>query len=247
MAYLSCFGHRPDVRRFLWIQLFGALIWGGGVHFLGLNTVLALLPVCLWGLMAARFWHTGAWWLVIHVLFPPMVYGATQFDLAPGWYLLAFCICWLVFGQVASSGVPLYLSNRQALTLLSERIPQNACFLDVGAGTGTVLVWLAKVRNDLVLTGIEHAWLPWLAGKLRLPNSVIWRHGDYRAISFADIDVLYAFLSPIPMPELWQKARQEMKPGSCFISNTFEVPGQIPDEIIELNDWKRGRLLLWRM
>jgi hypothetical protein len=110
-----------------------------------------------------------------------------------------------------------------------------------------VLAALRRARPDLLLSGIEHAWLPWLVGRLRLPKDVSWRCDDYRHISFADTDLLYAFLSPLPMADLWQKAQREMKPGSLFISNTFSVPGQVPDQIIELNDWKRGRLLLWRM
>lgn len=247
MRYSFLFDQRPDVWRFLLIQAIGTLFWCVSVFALKLTAVVALAPASLWGILAARHWHAGRWWQIIHVIFLPLVYFAVWLDIAPGWYLLAFGICWLVFGHVASSGVPLYLSNRQALNLLSERIPQNACFLDVGAGTGTVLAYLEKARPDLVLSGIEHAWLPWLIGKLRLPASLIWQRGDYRRISFSKVDVLYAFLSPIPMLDLWQKARQEMPSGSWFISNTFEVPGEVPHEIIELNDWKRGRLLLWRI
>ncbi|SFN22186.1 hypothetical protein SAMN05660284_00897 [Formivibrio citricus] len=240
------FSQRPQVRRFLLIQLVGALFWLSGV-LLDMSASAALLPAILWSVTASLRWQAGRWWLVIHALFAPLVFFASQLDLAPGWYLLAFGISWLVFGHVASSGVPLYLSNRQALTWLSEQLPHGASFMDVGAGTGTVLAWLARTRPDLSLSGIEHAWLPWLIGKLRLSASVDWQRGDYRRVSFAGVDVLYAFLSPVPMLELWQKARQEMRAGSWFISNTFEVPGEEPDEIIELNDWKHGRLLLWRM
>lgn len=247
MDYPFSFGSRPEVRLFLLIQLAGAMLWCADVLVFGLTALPAILPVIAWSAIAARRWHTGRWWQIIHALFPVLVYLATQLELSPGWYLLAFGLCWLVFGQVASSGVPLYLSNRPALELLSERIPQNVNFLDVGAGTGTVLACLARTRPDLALSGIEHAWLPWLVGRLRLPASVDWQRGDYRLSSFSKVDVLYAFLSPVPMRDLWQKARQEMRTGSWFISNTFEVPGEEPDEIIELNDWKRGRLLLWRM
>lgn len=247
MACQSAFCFRPEVRSFLLIQLAGGFLYGLARFYCGWNTWLSLSLVMAWGILAARFWHAGSWWLGIHALFPWLAYGAFRLDISPGWYLLAFVFCWLIFGQVARSGVPLYLSNRQALDSLREHLPEGVSFLDVGAGTGTVLASLARTRSDLALKGVEHAWLPWLVGKYRLPSSVDWQRGDYRTLSFANVDVLYAFLSPLPMPDLWQKARQEMKPGSWLISNTFEIPGQKPDEIIELNDWKQGRLLIWRI
>ena len=49
------------------------------------------------------------------------------------------------------------------------------------------------------------------------------------------------------MDEVWQQARAQMKSGSLLISNSFAVPGVTPDQVIELNDWKNGKLLLWRM
>ncbi|HSX69654.1 MAG TPA: class I SAM-dependent methyltransferase, partial [Pseudomonas sp.] len=60
-------------------------------------------------------------------------------------------------------------------------------------------------------------------------------------------DVVYCFLSPAPMAELWTKARSEMRPGSLLISNSFEIPGVAPGEVIELNDWRASRLLLWHL
>ena len=48
------------------------------------------------------------------------------------------------------------------------------------------------------------------------------------------------------MPRLWEKVRREMRPGSLFISNSFDVPGFPPDETVELHDLSRARLLVWR-
>jgi hypothetical protein len=50
-----------------------------------------------------------------------------------------------------------------------------------------------------------------------------------------DYDVVYAFLSPAPMPRLWEKVQAEMQPGNLFISNSFPVPGATPDRIIEVD------------
>ncbi|MDP3440867.1 MAG: class I SAM-dependent methyltransferase, partial [Azonexus sp.] len=65
------------------------------------------------------------------------------------------------------------------------------------------------------------------------PN-ISWRWEDMWQVRLDDFDVVYAFLSPAPMPRLWEKIQAEMKPGSLFISNSFPVPGVVPSHIIEV-------------
>jgi len=55
---------------------------------------------------------------------------------------------------------------------------------------------------------------------------IVW--GNYLALDLAQADVVYAYLSPLPMSELWRKVRAEMRSGTLFISNTFAVPGIAP-------------------
>lgn len=189
------------------------------------------------------------WWWLIHAGFVPALVLALWLDWPPWCYLLAFILAWLLFGRIDRSRVPLYLSNRVALQALEGLIPVNARVLDLGAGTGTVLAWLAR-RPDIRVDGVEHAWLTWLIARLRLallrsPARV--RRGELMEASLADYDVVYAFLSPAAMPALWVKAKAEMRPGSLLISNSFTVPGVLADSVIELNDWKGASLYLWRM
>ena len=211
------------------------------------SPVVAVGFVSIIAFVLAFFLHDGAWWKWIHLFFLPLVMLFLQFDIASYWYLLALVLSWLVFGRVMVSRVPLYLSNQQALIELEACIPEKALFIDIGAGTGRVLRYLALKRPDLCLFGVELAKAPWLWGRMRLPSSVRWMNADYQAINLADFDCIYAFLSPAVMEDLWQQARSQMKTGSLLISNTFVVPGVAPDQVIELNDWKNGKLLLWRM
>lgn len=208
---------------------------------------LALTISSTLALGLARFWHDGRWWMLIHAFFLPLVWLMLFMDIDPIFYLMAFALSWLLFGRIAVNRAPLYLSNRRVLEILETHLPHGGRFLDIGAGSGTVLAWLANRRPDLVLTGIEQAWLPWLIGRLRLPGSVKWIRGDYRELDFSHFDAAYAFLSPIPMAALWIKVSAEMQSGTLFLSNTFAIPGIEPDDIIELGDWKNGKLLLWRM
>jgi hypothetical protein len=59
--------------------------------------------------------------------------------------------------------------------------------------------------------------------------------------------VVFAYLSPVPMAELWEKARREMKPGSSFISNTFAVPEFPPQQTVQVDDLHHSSLYIWRM
>lgn len=212
-----------------------------------LSARAATISIPLFAFISAFFLHDGVWWKWIHLFFLPTILIFAQLNIAPQWYLLALLLCWLIFGQVMVSRVPLYLSNRQALIQLEACIPAGSAFLDVGAGTGTVLHYLAQRRPDLNLTGVEQAKAPWLLGKLRLSRQVKWLNADYKSLDLSAYDCVYAFLSPAVMQELWGQASSQMRSGSVLISNTFVVPEVSPDQTIELNDWKHGKLLLWRM
>jgi SAM-dependent methyltransferase len=153
----------------------------------------------------------------------------------------------VVFGQIAKSRVPLFLSEKEALKILAASIRQNTQFLDIGAGTGRVLAYLSQTRPDIQLHGVELACLPWLYGRMTLGRQIDWQRDDYQNIDFSQFDYIYAYLSPAVMSEVWEKARREMKPGSRLISNSFAIDGQTPIEVLPLNDWKNGKLLIWQM
>lgn len=191
------------------------------------------------------------WWIPINLLLPPAAGLALMLPI-PGWvYLALFAALLLVYWNAGSGRVPLYLSSRRAKAELAKLLPTGkARFLDLGSGLGsTVLALAAKREGEFV--GIESAPLPFTLSWLRvtfagLPHARVV-HGDFRKHGLGGYDLVYAFLSPAPMAELFRKARAEMTTGSLFVSNTFEVPGETPDQTIELDDWRGGRLFIWRM
>jgi len=71
--------------------------------------------------------------------------------------------------------------------------------------------------------------------------------GSYWPVDLARYDVVFAFLSPVPMSALWEKARREMRERTLFISSSFEVPGQTATRVIEVDDARRTRLHVWTM
>lgn len=240
-------GSRSQFAIFLVIQLLSLLLWLALLSNTHLPPIWSLvLPSVLAACCAWRF-QDGKWWLVIHAVFLPLALILLSLQINPLYYLSAFIVSWLIFGHVVHSRVPLYLSNTKALAELAKIVPQGVRFLDIGAGTGTVLAYLAKHRPDLQLAGVELAWLPWFVGRLRLPAHIKWQRRNYNQLDFSHYDVIYAFLSPTPMPALWEKVSAQMPVGGLFISNTFSVPEVEADQLIVFNDWKGGKLLLWHM
>lgn len=179
------------------------------------------------------------WWRVIHAGFMPLVWFTQSLAVDPGWFLLAAILLLLVYRGALTGQVPLYLSNKQTVQALADLLAErgDSRFLDLGAGVGSTTVPLADALPDSHFTGYENAPLTWLVGRLLSvgrPN-IRWRWDDLWQARLGDYDVVYAFLSPAPMPRLWEKVRAEMKPGSLFISNSFPVPGVTPAHVIEVD------------
>jgi SAM-dependent methyltransferase len=218
---------------------------GDGMH--GLQ-VFVLAEGLLAGLLS-RTLGLPNWWQLINLGFFPLVMLALSAELSPHWYLAGFMMLALTSAGAVFTRVPLYLSSRQAWQTVASRLPKGneVSVVDLGCGLGGLLAHLAHARPGAILRGVDAAPLPWLISRLRLHNRASVRFGSLWDEDLTGSDVVYAYLSPAPMARLWQKARQEMKPGSLFISNTFAIPGIEPDEVVELNDLSRARLLLWRM
>lgn len=212
--------------------------------------VAGAIPVILIGLLTAlfcRLLRLPLWWQFIGLGFVPMLWLALQGGLDPTWYLAGFALLAATSLGSIRTRVPLYLSSPQAAAALATRLPEGGRLLDLGCGLGGPLARLAALRPDVRLSGVEAAPLNWLVARLRLAGRAHIKLGSLWEADLAQYDVVYAYLSPAPMPRLWEKARREMRPGSLLISNTFAIPGVEADETVELGDLSHARLLIWRM
>ncbi|CAM5357283.1 methyltransferase domain-containing protein [Thauera mechernichensis] len=200
--------------------------------------------------LASGMLGSARWWLLIHLLFLPMAVMAHRFALDPAWYLAAFVALLLIYWTSFRTQVPLYLSNAATAAAVLRLLPDEpARVLDIGAGTGTLLRPLARTRPDCSFVGVELAPAPWLLGRALcagIPNVTLER-SDLFAHSWAHYDVVYAFLSPVPMAAVWHKACAEMRPGSLLVSNSFPVPDCEADFVIDVNDRRRTRLHAYRI
>jgi hypothetical protein len=191
------------------------------------------------------------WWRLIHAVFAPAVALASGLGIAPEWYLAAFVLMFLVYRGALTSRVPLYLSSREAARALAGLLAGEPAgkVIDLGAGTGSIVCALAAMRQDLEVSGVENSPLPWAIGFLRTAGARNrhWAFGSLWEVPLAEYDVAYAFLSPAPMRRLWRKVKDEMRPGSLFVSNSFSVPDVEASAEIEVEDARGARLYCYRL
>lgn len=192
------------------------------------------------------------WWLPIHLLFLPAIMAMLTLGLSPLWFCAAFLLLFLIYGKTYQTQVPLYLSSQDVTQAMASLLPtqREFSFIDLGSGCGGLLNELSKTQPHGTYYGVEAAPLPFLISKLRsisLISRCRIKWGDFWQHDLSHYDVVYAYLSPVPMESLWQKACQEMNPGSILISNTFVIPGVEPERSIPLNDFSGSTLYLWRI
>ena len=248
----SRFGNRPLLGACL-AQLLGC--------FLALIFAI-ILPEMMWyplvlaaiqgGGATIASYHLGAptWWRLIHLLFGPATLIGAQLPISPWFWLAGFVLLYLVFGRTDQSRVPLFLTNRTAGAALLGLLPSSPCFVaDLGCGDGRLLRQLGKARPDSEFVGIEHAWLTYFWAKLAASHltNVHIRRGSLWKQPLTPFDVTYAFLSPAPMAQLWQKAATEMRPNTLLISNSFAVPDVEPNQIVTVDDKRASQLYCYRI
>jgi hypothetical protein len=189
------------------------------------------------------------WWIVLNLAFAPALWIGLAASVSPAWSAAALLALVLVYGGTQRTRVPLYLSNSTAVRALRELLPTDRpiTFLDIGAGTGTVLDAIARSHPQAIVRGVERAPLPFLIAFVRAfararRYRVSW--GNLWTTDLSGADVVYAYLSPAPMAALWEKARHEMRPGTLLLSFRFVIPGVVPTRTIPVG---ANFLYVWQM
>ncbi|HYW49330.1 MAG TPA: class I SAM-dependent methyltransferase [Gemmatimonadaceae bacterium] len=213
-----------------------------------------IVAATLTGALAALLARAAAldwWWIVIQLLFVPTAVLASVVPI-PRWLWLAlFALLAAVYWSTFRTQVPLYLSSRRVRLALLPLLPEGRfCFMDVGSGVGGVLTDLSDARPDGEYHGIESAPFPWLVSWVRTvrrrPRNCHVHWGSLWNCDLSSYDVVFAYLSPVPMAALWEKVQHEMRPGSTFISNTFVTP-EPPTRTVTVDDLHHSTLYVWTL
>ncbi|MDP1634426.1 MAG: class I SAM-dependent methyltransferase [Gallionellaceae bacterium] len=225
------------------------------IRLLGLHPA-PIVSALLCGALAATFSHfigLARWWLFIQFFFAPALVLMLALDIPPGFFLAAFLVMLVVYWSTFRTQVPLYLSSNKVWQALETLLPagQPFTFVDLGSGLGGVLTHLARSHPHGRYLGVEAAPLPFILSWLRIKLgayrncSVHW--GSLWDSDLSQYDVVFAYLSPVPMERLWHKAGAEMRSGSLFISSTFPVPDHPPQKTVTVDDLHHSTLHIWQM
>ncbi len=191
------------------------------------------------------------WWMLIQLGFAPLLVLVSALRLPSAIWITVFAILVAVYWSTFRTQVPLYLSStRVREALLTLLPPGKFTFIDIGSGVGGVLFDLADARADGSYHGIESAPFPWLVSWVRVMFAgrgarCCVRWGSFWNTDLSQYDVVFAYLSPVPMAALWEKVQNEMRPGSRFISNTFVVQTREPSQTLQVDDRHDSTLYMW--
>ncbi|MBC3868699.1 hypothetical protein [Undibacterium oligocarboniphilum] len=182
------------------------------------------------------------WWHVLNFAFPAALIFALYMDFPPLLSLGIFFALFLVFGTTLMTRVPFFPSSKflpyEIVNIVSDE--RDICFLDVGSGFGGLNFQLSILREGWRFYGVEIAILPWLysviKSKFYLNRNFVFHFGRYENLNFEKFNVVFAYLSPIVMPQIWKKVQDEMQPGSIFMSYEFAVDGFAPDVKIKFKN-----------
>jgi hypothetical protein len=194
------------------------------------------------------------WWRWIHFFFPIALWMMSIAQVPNSVYLVGFVLTLAVYWTTFKTRVPFYPSRPSVwhalFVLMQQHSPRKPLrMIDIGSGLGDLSMYIAQRRPNDTVEGIEIAPLPWLISKVRAGmqgSSAVFTMGNYEALNFAEYDIVFAYLSPAAMPNLWQKAKQDMVKGSLLVSLEFDIPDALPNQIIHTGQ-STPKLYVWRM
>lgn len=227
----------------LMIQIFSLVVCLGVTSFSALIMGYALplyvlfLMHCLCTVGLTYFIGMDSWWRYIHVLFPIAVYCALNLHLPQNFFFWGSIISVSLFWTSYKSQVPFFPSNSNVRHQVANLLPidKHIKLIEIGSGIGDFAMKIAELRPQTLVSGIEIAPLPWLISILRSKlkqSRVKFKLGSYYDSDFSEFDVVFAYLSPVAMEALWQKAQLEMQAGSMLISFEFPIIDVEPSMIL---------------
>ncbi|MCO6430519.1 MAG: hypothetical protein J5J00_06630 [Deltaproteobacteria bacterium] len=211
---------------------------------------LVLLLHSVVAFFAARYINLPFIWQLFNLLIAPAIIVYPTLGLPQGFLLLVVVITVLLYLPTLWTRVPYYPTSKRTYRHVLDLIPAEKEFrvAELGCGFGGLMLYIARHRPLCRIDGYEISPLPFLISRFRVllsrqKNITVYPKSFWNA-DFSVYQLVYAFLSPEPMEELWKKVKSEMKPASIFISNSFQVPAA-PNQEIEIGDRRRCKLLIY--
>jgi hypothetical protein len=213
-------------------------------------TVLSLPRLAQWGASPIWAWAAGAALgavvagamrrasglrrAIVAGGFPVSALASGAAAAVPAWvWLLPLALLLAAYPLRAWRDAPLFPTPARALAGLAAfiHLAPGDRVLDVGCGLGHGLAALRSQWPQARIEGVEWSRALRLAAALRCRWATV-RRGDMWADHWGDYKLVYLFQRPESMARAWAKAQAEMAPGSWLVSLDFEVPGELPIEVL---------------
>jgi len=227
------------------LVLVASVVWASYYmmqHLFGFYVVLPVFVIVLFQAIFAStlayLFQMASWWRLIHLGFPILVWAMLRFNLPNEIYLIGFLVTLSIFWTTFRTQVPYYpsrlnvwekvsvITHEYQTSQLNQTKPIR--LIDIGSGLGGFSNHLARSHKNVRVEGIEVAPLPWLVSCLVAMvkrSKTRFKLGNYHKLDFAQYDIIFAYLSPAAMDDLWHKSKQEMRQGCLLISLEFPVQG----------------------
>ena len=157
-------------------------------------------------------------------------------------FLLIILLILLVPTVYASVvGAPLAITSKSQLKKIihEAEIKPKDKFYELGAGTGRVMIAVAKMSGAKVV-GFELSPIFYLIALLNLKIHNIKNYELYCKNFFntdlKQADIVFCFLMPKALKKLKQKFERELQPNTKIISFYFQIPDLIPYKTIETHN-----------
>ena len=149
---------------------------------------------------------------------------------------------------VVRTGISPMPSSRRAVQHVLQFVvpPRDGPIYELGAAWGSLAIPLARAFPDRPIIAYELSTIPWLFLLLRvrlagLSNIEVVRRDFFRD-DLAKAAVVVCYLYPGSMVRLSTKLQSELVPGTVVVSNTFALPGWLPDQQAQLKDIYRTKI-----
>jgi hypothetical protein len=123
--------------------------------------------------------------------------------------------------------------------------------VDLGSGWGNFALRIAKKYPNRQIVGYELSFFPWLTSVfikklLGLKNLTLYRQNFYSA-DLSAASVLVCYLFPEAMVKIKDKLFNEPHNVDFLISNNFALPLWKPSKVIQLNDFYKSPVYLYKI
>jgi SAM-dependent methyltransferase len=112
---------------------------------------------------------------------------------------------------------------------------KNAKVTDLGCGSGSLLIPLAKKYSLAKFVGYEYDWFAFLIAKIRtfyIPNLVVYKR-NFLKEDLSEYDLVLGYWISGLVDKLGNKLNKELREDAVVISEIFEVPVLRSIKVIE--------------